>query len=238
MFSGVLIQGALWDLLAKMSLVAWIILMILVIMSFGTWAIVINKWRLFKAAEADSRRFFSTFRRRTNLREAHSKCLNYRATPLAGVFEEGFREWEAFVSLKTEGKLSQAGTVKLAPDELDAIDRILEKEANEQLKKFEKNIGFLATSATSAPFIGLLGTCYGIMVAFMNIGIQESASLVVVAPGIAEALIATIVGLAVAIPSVMAYNWATVKLRFMTDDLRNFAQEFLAAVTREQTNGT
>ena len=72
----------------------------------------------------------------------------------------------------------------------------------------------------------------------MNIGIQESASLVVVAPGIAEALIATIVGLAVAIPSVMAYNWASNKLRFMTDDLRNFAQEFLAAVTREQTNGS
>lgn len=235
MYNGLLIQGGLWQLLSHMSFFAWLILTVLIVMSFGTWGIVINKWRTFRAVETDSRRFFATFRRRSNLKEAHAKCLMYKDTPLSPVFEEGYREWEALIDLKSNGRPNPS-KIKLTADEMGAIDRILEKEATEQIKKLERNVAFLATTANSAPFIGLLGTCYGIMVAFLNIGIQQSASLVVVAPGIAEALIATIVGLAVAIPAVMAYNWASTKLKFISDDMNNFALEFLAAVTKEQTD--
>ncbi|MCC6962844.1 MAG: MotA/TolQ/ExbB proton channel family protein [candidate division Zixibacteria bacterium] len=230
----VLVSGGLLGLLSHMSLFAWVILIVLLIMSFITWGVIINKWKVYRAAEADSRRFFHTFRRRASLKEAHGKCLIYKSTPLARVFEEGFREWESLMSAKHGGARTPGQMIKLEPDEMEAIDRILEKEANEQIKHLERQVSYLATAANSAPFIGLLGTCYGIMNAFMNIGQQGSASLVVVAPGIAEALIATIVGLAVAIPSVMAYNWANTKLKFFADDLNNFSLEFLAAVTKEQ----
>ncbi len=228
-----LVSGGLLDLLSHMSFFGWLILLVLLVMSFITWAIVINKWRLYRAGIADGRRFFHTFRRRSSLKEAHGKCLLYKASPLARVFEEGFREWESLMAAK-DGNRSAGQNVKLEPDEMEAIDRILEKETNEQIKNLERHVAFLATAANSAPFIGLLGTCYGIMTAFLNIGEQGSASLIVVAPGIAEALIATIVGLAVAIPAVMAYNWANTKLKFFADDMNNFSLEFLAAVTKEQ----
>ena len=237
----VLAQVGLWDLLSHASTFSWIILITLVVMSLGTWGVIVNKWRTFKAAEADGRRFFSTFHRRTNLKEAHDKCLTYKATPLAKVFEEGYRELQMLTNIKssngdsaTEG--STAAPAKLLPEEVEAIDKILEKEASMQISDLERNVAFLATCANVAPFIGLLGTCWGIMNSFMNIGAQGSASLIVVAPGIAEALVATIVGLAVAIPSVIAFNWCNTKLKFIADDLNNFSLEFLAVVTREQAS--
>ena len=229
-----LLQGGLWELLSHMSFFGWIILCVLLIMSFMTWGIIINKWKVFKSAHNDGVRFHHTFRRRTSVTEAHAKCLLYKSSPMTRVFEDGYREWESLIAAKKGGVHTPGEFIKLEPDEMEAIDRILEKESNEQIKILEKNVAFLATAANSAPFIGLLGTCYGIMNAFMNIGQQGSASLVVVAPGIAEALIATIVGLAVAIPAVMAYNWASTKLKFFADDLNNFSLEFLAALTKEQ----
>ena len=229
-----LLQGGLWELLSHMSFFGWIILCVLLIMSFMTWGIIINKWKVFKSAHNDGVRFHHTFRRRTSVTEAHAKCLLYKSSPMTRVFEEGYREWESLVAAKKGGVHTPGEFIKLEPDEMEAIDRILEKESNEQIKLLERNVAFLATAANSAPFIGLLGTCYGIMNAFMNIGQQGSASLVVVAPGIAEALVATIVGLAVAIPAVMAYNWASTKLKFFADDLNNFSLEFLAALTKEQ----
>jgi biopolymer transport protein TolQ len=236
----VLAQVGIWDLLSHATLVSWIILITLIIMSLGTWGVIINKWRTFKAAEADGRRFFNTFHRRSDLREAHDKCQNYKATPLSRVFEEGFRELQTLTTIKQNNGGAKEGEkkepVKLLPEEVDAIDKILEKESSMQISNLERNVAFLATCANVAPFIGLLGTCWGIMNSFMNIGAQGSASLIVVAPGIAEALVATIVGLAVAIPSVMAFNWCNTKLKFIADDLNNFSLEFLAAITREQAS--
>jgi biopolymer transport protein TolQ len=233
-YKPILLQGDLWDLLSHASLIAWIILLVLAIMSLISWGVIVNKWRVFRAAESDAKRFFNTFRRRSSLKEAHSKCLIFKSTPLAKVFEEAYRELETLVELKSNGQ-SPGKFIRLEPEEIDAIDKILEKETNIQISELERNVAFLATSANVAPFIGLLGTCWGIMYSFMNIGAQKSASLIVVAPGIAEALIATIIGLAVAIPSVVAYNWCNTKLKFIADDLNNFSLEFLAAVTREQT---
>jgi len=239
----VLAQVGLWDLLSHATTFSWIILITLVIMSLGTWGVIVNKWRTFKAAEADSRRFFTAFHRRSSLKEAHEKCLTYRATPLTNVFDEGYSELQALISIKRSNGANADGdpsgakaTIKLLPEEVDAIDKILEKEASMQISNLERNVAFLATCANVAPFIGLLGTCWGIMNAFMNIGAQGTASLIVVAPGIAEALVATIVGLAVAIPAVMAFNWCNTKLKFIADDLNNFSLEFLAAVTREQAS--
>lgn len=230
----VLNQGGLWELLSHMSTFGWLILCGLLIMSLITWAIIFDKWRLFKAAETDGKNFQQTFRRRGTIGEAFASCLPYKATPMARVFEEAYHEWESLTAARKSGNRNGGQAGKIAPEELEVIDKILERESSQQIMRMERNVAFLATTANAAPFIGLLGTCYGIMNAFMHIGQEGSASLVVVAPGIAEALIATIVGLTVAIPSVMAYNWASTKLKFFSDDLNNFSLEFLAAVSKER----
>ncbi len=151
-----LIQGGLWELLSHMSFFGWLILGVLLVMSLMTWGIILNKWKVYKAAHADGARFHHTFRRRTSVKEAHSKCLLYKSSPMTRVFEEGYREWESLIAAKNGSDRKPGEVVKLEPDEMEAIDRILEKESNEQIKILEKNVAFLATAANSAPFIGLL----------------------------------------------------------------------------------
>ena len=109
----------------------------------------------------------------------------------------------------------------------------LERTGAEEVNRLEKAIVFLATTGNISPFFGLLGTVWGIMNAFASIGVRGSATLAVVAPGIAEALIATIAGLAVAIPAVMAYNFFNNKLKVISTQVDNFALEFLSAVKKE-----
>lgn len=230
----VLSQGGLWELLSRMSSFGWFILIALLLMSLITWAIIFDKWRAFKAAEADGRNFQKTFRKRSSINEALTNCLSYKAAPMTRVFQEAYNEWQSLTNAK-KGANRAGADGKIAQEELEVIDKVLERESSEQIMRMERNVAFLATTANAAPFIGLLGTCYGIMNAFMQIGQEGSASLVVVAPGIAEALIATIVGLTVAIPSVMAYNWASTKLKFFSDDLNNFSLEFLAAISKERS---
>jgi biopolymer transport protein TolQ len=149
------------------------------------------------------------------------------------VLEEGFGDLRQIVAKRKSGVAGESGLIELNSHDLDAIAKTLERSSNEQLAKLEKHIVFLATTGNSAPFFGLLGTCWGVMSAFMNIGVTGTASLAVVAPGIAEALIATIVGLGAAIPAVIAYNWCNNKLRFILNDLNNFSLEFLSAVQKE-----
>ncbi len=109
----------------------------------------------------------------------------------------------------------------------------MERSRSDELDRLEKNVGFLATVGSVAPFVGLMGTVWGIMSAFLNIGVQGSASLVVVAPGIAEALIATVAGLAAAIPAVVAYNILAGRLRSLGNDASTFISEFVDSAVRE-----
>lgn len=230
----VLVQGNFWELLAQSSLFAKIIILILVVMSLFSWAIIFNKWRLFRKVEADTRNFLSAFRRRSGLSEVKTKLLAFKRSPLAKQFGEGMREYER-QSQPTELFADNPGlTRQLDSDQIDALGRVLERETVVQIGALERNVSFLATTGNVAPFFGLLGTCWGIMYAFLNIGVQKSASLIVVAPGIAEALVVTIFGLAVAIPAVIGFNWCNTKLKFMADGMDSFALEFLAALTREQ----
>jgi len=111
----------------------------------------------------------------------------------------------------------------------------LERSASEEVAALEKYVVFLATTANASPFLGLLGTVVGVMDAFWSIGERGSASLAVVAPGIAEALVATIVGLGAAIPAVIGYNWANNKLKHFYDKASNFNLEFLGRVKKELT---
>lgn len=222
-----------WDLLSHSSFFAAIILLILAFMSIVSWAIIIHKLRLYRAVSSSNEEFIRHFRKRRRLIDAQAVVAPYKASPLFRVLEDGFKDLDMIVAKKKgEGNL-QAGLVELNGHDLDAIQKTLERSSNEQIAELEQYIVFLATTANAAPFFGLLGTCWGIMSAFMSIGARGSASLAVVAPGIAEALIATIVGLAAAIPAVMSYNWCRNKLRFITGDLDNFSLEFLSAIQKE-----
>jgi biopolymer transport protein TolQ len=230
-----LIQGDFWELLAQSSLFAKIIILILVVMSVASWAIIFNRWRLYRRADSESRRFLASFRRKGRLADMKPKLMSYKRSPLARLFGEGYREYERLSQTDSLEPESSATVTKLAGDQIDSIGRVLERETMAQVGRLERNVSFLATTGNVAPFFGLLGTCWGIMYAFLNIGVQKSASLIVVAPGIAEALVATIFGLAVAIPAVIGYNWCNTRLKFMADDMDSFSLEFLATVTREQS---
>lgn len=225
--------GSFWDLLGHSSFFAVLILLILLFMSLVSWAIVIAKFRQYRAVDRLNDNFIKLFRNRKRLIDAPAKCAPCKASPLFNMLDDGFHDLQEIVAKrKGQGNL-QAGLIELNSHDLDAISKTLERSASEQLAKLEKHVVFLASTANSAPFFGLLGTCWGVMSAFMNIGVRGSASLAVVAPGIAEALIATIVGLGAAIPAVIAYNWCNNKLKFIADDLSNFSLELLSAIQKE-----
>ncbi len=222
-----------FDLLSQSSFFAILILLILVVMSLISWAIVIAKFRQYRSVSQSNREFIRLFRKRRRLMDAQAKCAPRRDSPLFTVLEDGLSDLLHVVEKKKGQGNLQAGLIKLDSHDLDAISKTLERSSTEQHAFLEKNVVFLATTANVAPFLGLLGTCWGIMSAFMSIGARGTASLAVVAPGIAEALIATIVGLGAAIPAVVAYNWCNNKLKFIADDFSNFSLEFLSAVQKE-----
>ncbi len=226
---------SVWNLIAHSSTFALIILIILLFMSFVSLSIMVNKIRHYRQVEFENGRFLGAFRKRKRLVDAYGKCSTFKKAPLAKILEAGFADLQEIISRKKgEGNLA-AGQVELGAHDLDAISKTLEKTSNEEMGKLEKMVVFLGTTATVAPFFGLLGTVWGIMRSFMNVGATGSASLAVVAPGIAEALIATVIGLAVAIPAVVAHNWCNNKLKFLEDNLNNFSLEFLSAVEKENS---
>jgi biopolymer transport protein TolQ len=240
-------KGTLLELVAEMGLFAKIVLVILLFLSVVSWAITFNKIALFRKVNSETGKFLSIFRKRNNLAEVYRSCVSMRRTPLSKMLEAGYRELEEL--FKEEGnpntgsRLSPPGVgspslavdskLAMEKEKLDVIRMTLERIGSEEIARLEKAIVFLATTGNISPFFGLLGTVWGIMDAFANIGVRGSATLAVVAPGIAEALIATIVGLAVAIPAVMAYNFFNNKLKIISTQVDNFALEFLAAVKKE-----
>jgi biopolymer transport protein TolQ len=234
------VEGTVFELVAQMGLFAKIVLIILLFLSVVSWAITFNKIGLFRKVNRETERFLTVFRKRTNLDQAYLSCVSMRRTPLSKMLEAGYKE---LAELSKRGGNPHAGTSPslefdskpVAEEErLDVVRMTLERTGAEELNRLEKAIVFLATTGNIAPFFGLLGTVWGIMDAFASIGVRGSATLAVVAPGIAEALIATIVGLAVAIPAVMAYNFFNNKLKIISTQVDNFALEFLSAVKKEK----
>jgi biopolymer transport protein TolQ len=233
-------KGTLFELVAQMGLFAKVVLIILLFLSVVSWAITFNKIGLFRKVNRETRRFLSVFRKRTDVAQVYLSCVSMRRTPLSKMLEAGYKELTemskgrgnphsgAAPSLEFDSKPATGG------QKLDVIRMALERTGAEEINRLEKAIVFLATTGNIAPFFGLLGTVWGIMDAFASIGVRGSATLAVVAPGIAEALIATIVGLAVAIPAVMAYNFFNNKLKIISTQVDNFALEFLSAVEKEE----
>jgi biopolymer transport protein TolQ len=219
-FSGAFLQLPILDLLLGASLVSKIVLVLLVIASVMSWTVIFAKWKQLKAAALENIRFLRAFRKAPRLEAVAALAEQFQISPLSGVFAYGYDE--AGRQVQTRGRI----TNKVA------IERALQMGLSAELTRLERNMSWLATTATVSPFVGLFGTVLGIIDAFQGLGAQGSASLRAVAPGISEALIATAAGLAAAIPAAIAYNQFSHALREQTARMEDFSLEFLNLTER------
>jgi len=226
-------SGGIWQIIGQTSTFGIVILGILVIMSLVSWAIMFNKWRLFRKVEEESWVFLNFYRKAGKLSDLVGQAKSLRHTPLSGVFKEGFNEVQEILTNKEENGENTNKTLIFNQKDIEVIEMTLERARVEQISALEKSVVFLATTANASPFMGLLGTVVGVMDSFWAIGQRGSASLAVVAPGIAEALLATIVGLGAAIPAVVGFNWANNKLKGFNDKISNFALEFIVRLKKD-----
>jgi len=173
-----------------------------------------------KSAFSQSEKFLKVFRQSNNLSEINKASRKYRGSPLASLFQSGYKELAYLSKSNPEQPLTS--------ERLESVNRALVKASNNEISKLEKMMSFLATTGSVTPFIGLFGTVWGIMVAFHRIGIVRSAGLDIVAPGIAEALIATAAGLFAAIPAVIAYNHYLHRIKDLITEMEDFSLEFLS----------
>jgi biopolymer transport protein TolQ len=210
-------RATVTDLVAHAGLVAKSILVILLVLSVYSWAVIWNRLRLYDRVARADRVFLGAFRRLARNADFRLVCEQHPHSLLARVALVGQRTLEQHPE-------EAGGSAALR---YEMAQRAMDRTANEETALLERHVGFLATTGSVSPFIGLMGTVWGVMTAFLNIGAQGSASLVVVAPGIAEALIATIAGLAAAIPAVVGYNHLLGRLRDLTNATGQFANEFL-----------
>ena len=151
-------------------------------------------------------------------------------SPVAQVFRAGYEEMLRFTRTKEENSKGEGMSTELGG--VENVGRAMKRATTVEITKLEKALTFLATTSSTTPFIGLFGTVWGIMNAFMGLSVTHTSSIQAVAPGIAEALIATAAGLAAAIPALMAYNHFAQKIRVLTSDMDNFSQEFLNIAER------
>ncbi len=211
---------------------AKIVLAILTLMSLASWAIILNKYLHFRKADAQSRGFLRTFHRSNKFSEVHSSSERLSASPLVGIFQAGYAEIDT--QIKSSGERPREGSRYLIQSVV-AVERSLRRAVNVELASLSRGTQFLATTAAAAPFIGLFGTVWGIMIAFGDIGATGSTSIVTVAPGIAEALINTAAGLGAAIPALIGYNYFAQRLRGCKAQMEDFGLEFINLAERNFT---
>jgi biopolymer transport protein TolQ len=226
--------GSVIDLIADASPASQAVLVILLIFSVISWAVVIHKAIAFRRMERQTSTFLDVFRRSTKFSEVQAVCKSLEGSPLVGMFQAGYAELNLQLR-QPAGNSPPAAGARPTLKSLTAVDRALLRASSVEVNKLEKRVPFLATTAAITPFIGLFGTVWGIMVSFFNIGTQGSTDLAVVAPGIAEALIATAMGLFAAIPAVYFYNHFTTKVKTYASEMDDFALEFLNIAERNFT---
>ena len=230
MESEIIIDTALdvsfWGLVLQADFVVKIVMLILLIASVWSWAIIIEKSRKFINLRKQANSFEAAFWSGDSLEELYEKQADSPEHPLASVFVAGMYEW---TRASDKNSLSNE---KIQAGLQDRIHQVMQVAVTREIENLEKNIGFLATVGSTAPFIGLFGTVWGIMNSFQSIALSKDTSLAVVAPGIAEALLATALGLLAAIPAVIAYNKLSNSLNSYATKLQNFAGEFEALLSR------
>lgn len=223
LFPALFIGGEIVDLVKETGAVAQAVLVLLLAFSLVSWAIILSRWSVLRRARVQSGRFLRAFRRAQRLQDMKVVSDQFRPSPLVGVFESGFREFER--------QVGASGTLRNPL----AVQRAMQIASSEEMTRFERNLPWLAITGAVTPFIGLFGTVWGIIDAFHGLGTTTGASLRAVAPGISEALITTAAGLAAAIPAVIAYNLIGGSIRDFAARCDDFSLEMLNAVERQPT---
>lgn len=209
-------HSSLVDLLLRSSPIAKLVLLILLVFSIASWAIIFNKARSTKQAERQSAQFLRIFESSSRWSDLHAGGGALRENPLAAIF------FAADAELQKQGRLN-----------LEAVQRAMQSAAVTETTKLEQSLSWLASTASAAPFIGLFGTVVGIIISFQGLSQATTASIQAVAPGIAEALIATAAGIAAAVPAVLGYNYYVNKIKVMAAEMDSFALRLLNFVERE-----
>ena len=220
-------ESGFFDLVLQGSPLSMAVLLILLLFSVASWTIAFSKYNLLKTSRRNDGNFLKTFRRVGQLAELNAASEQFRPAPLVTVFEFGYEE--------VARQVNQLGKLKNG----QALERCLQLGINEEVAHLQKNMGWLATTASATPFIGLFGTVWGVLEAFRGLGEAGGATLRAVAPGIAEALIATAFGLFAAIPALIFFNIFSQRIREIRARMQDFGLEFynLAERSYGETDG-
>lgn len=217
------------EMMLESGPVVQLVLVLLIGFSLVSWAIIFMKRIEIRRAERQSDRFIEIFWDAKNLSAINTASLDLKASPVAQVFRSGYQELVRFTRAKRheggEDLSTELGGVA-------NVERAMKRATSQETTKLERSLTFLATTASAAPFVGLFGTVWGIMNAFRGLSVTSSSSIQAVAPGISEALVATAIGLAAAIPAVIAFNHFAGCVRVLAAEMDNFAAEFLNIAER------
>ncbi|MBI5183966.1 MAG: protein TolQ [Nitrospinae bacterium] len=227
-------------MIAHAGWMAKFVLIILLFFSIGSWAIIIQKFRALKKAEKETNKFLKMFKEGKSLSDIYLSINSFKDSPVATVFRSGYtelvkrqkgRNLKEIVKGQSQRIEGNIGNIQIK--DINAIEAILKRSISKEIALLEKALNFLATTASTTPFIGLFGTVWGVMNSFRSIGVMGSASIAGVAPGISEALIATAAGLSVAIPAVMAYNYFISRIKAVRIKIDDFSQEFISIIEKD-----
>lgn len=205
------------------------VLLLLLVMSAGCWGIIYYKWRRLRRAQSQSFKFLEAFWNSQRLDAIYEVAKKLPDSPVSKVFQDGYRELSKLKKTQAEGEAS--GGMYDAMGGIENVQRSLRRASLSELTTMESLVPFLATTGSSAPFIGLFGTVVGIMKAFVEIR-PGAATLDTVGPGISHALIATAAGLFAAIPAVMAYNYFVRRIKVLNSEMDTFSSDFLNIIKR------
>lgn len=226
-------QGV-WDLVVGAGPMVKFVMLVLVAFSVISWAIIALKYMQVRAARRGNQRFMEIFWGGASLEAIHRDTKAMRRSPLAQLFHSGYTEMAKTKKGPHDNPAAGKERETVAPHlgGIESVQRALRRATGSEMARLEKYASFLATTGSTAPFVGLFGTVWGIMNSFRHISTMGKVGMDVVAPGISEALIATAFGLAAAIPAVVAYNYFVAQTRGIGSEMDNFSQDMLNIVQR------
>lgn len=216
-----------WDMVAHATIITKVILAVLLVFSLASWILIIWKWIQFRRVRLLEEEFLTQVAQAQHLDEAYKAVIALADSPYLRVFRHGMT---FFSGLRPSGENPGGG---LSSAQVETLRLVLEKEQVGERDNMANGLVWLAIIASVSPLMGLMGTVVGVMDAFVGISVMGTANIMAVAPGIAEALITTVTGLAVAIPAVIAYNYYASRLGLFAGELQGFAHEFIGALARE-----
>ncbi|HYA41681.1 MAG TPA: protein TolQ [Syntrophobacteraceae bacterium] len=207
------------------------VLLVLVVLSVACWCVIVLKYRTVSRARRESAEFISLFRQRKNYSALYRDSEKLADSHLAEIFRVGYAELSRVgKSLETRNLLELSANPEVL---LENVERAIQGGMTSERQRLGRFLPLLATTGSTAPFIGLFGTVWGIMTSFQEIGLRGAANLAVVAPGISEALVATAIGLAAAIPAVVAFNHFSTKITQIENEMSHFAADYLNMLKRD-----